>query len=152
MDRCPDQGAWVAWPSHLLESTQVEQEASLQGASFAAELVCSCLVHTGPCTGSYMPMVAATSGTLSITALARPIRPAIASVLGTFASRKFARSFSNPAESRLHRTIVEHYAEEEQHALRINARKRLGHFEPLATLIISKVDGIRQEPKASEAQ
>eukprot|EP00850_Spirogloea_muscicola_P007440 SM000037S13575 [mRNA] locus=s37:866017:869778:+ [translate_table: standard] len=51
MDRCPGQGAWVACPSHLLESTHLEQEASLAGAFLAAELVCSCLVHTGPSTG-----------------------------------------------------------------------------------------------------
>ena len=46
-----------------------------------------------------MPMVAATSGTLSMTADARPMMPAIRSFEGTCSSRNTASPLSSPAAS-----------------------------------------------------
>ena len=49
----------------------------------------------------YMPMVAATSGTLSTSADAKPMAPAMSSALPICLSRKSAMAVSRPAASRL---------------------------------------------------
>ena len=60
---------------------------------------CHSWLSGGTAARSYMPIVAATKGTLSMSADASPIAPATAPALGTADDSAVARSVSSPAAS-----------------------------------------------------